>query len=103
MPFFTGKHRGVALAGNNVYFLSNDAKLHSIDMKTGKANWVKSYDGFPYPKDFAKSQDANGFITTVGPMAIPGGTIIVPTCHSYLRGSSPSGPTCLCTCAAART
>jgi hypothetical protein len=40
-------------------------------MKTGKANWVKSYDGFPYPKDFAKSQDANGFITTVGPMAIP--------------------------------
>ena len=78
VPFFTGKHRGVALAGNNVYFLSNDAKLHSIDMKTGKANWVKSYDGFPYPKDFAKSQDANGFITTVGPMAIPGGTIIVP-------------------------
>jgi len=78
VPFFTGKHRGLALAGNNVYFLSNDAKLHSIDMKTGKANWVKSYDGFPYPKDFAKSQDANGFITTVGPMAIPGGTIIVP-------------------------
>ncbi len=78
VPFFTGKHRGVALAGNNVYFLSNDAKLHSIDMKTGKANWVKSYDGFPYPKDFAKAQDANGFITTVGPMAIPGGTIIVP-------------------------
>ncbi len=78
VPFFTGKHRGVALAGDNVYFLSNDAKLHSIDMKTGKANWVKSYDGFPYPKDFAKSTDANGFITTVGPMAIPGGTIIVP-------------------------
>ena len=78
VPFFTGKHRGVALAGNNVYFLSNDAKLHSIDMKTGKGNWVKSYDGFPYPKDFAKSQDANGFITTVGPMAIPGGIIIVP-------------------------
>ncbi len=78
VPFFTGKHRGVALAGNNVYFLSNDAKLHSIDMKTGTANWVKSYDGFPYPKDFAKSSDANGFITTVGPMAIPGGTIIVP-------------------------
>lgn len=78
VPFFTGKHRGLALAGNNVYFLSNDAKLHSIDMKTGKGNWVKSYEGFPYPKDFAKSQDANGFITTVGPMAIPGGTIIVP-------------------------
>ncbi len=78
VPFFTGKHRGVAISGGDVFFLSNDAKLHSIDMKTGKANWVKSYDGFPYPKDFAKSNDANGFIATVGPMAIPGGQIIVP-------------------------
>ena len=39
--FFTGKHRGVASCGDNVYFLSNDNKLHSIDMKTGKAKWVK--------------------------------------------------------------
>ncbi len=78
VPFFTGKHRGLALAGDNVYFLSNDTKLHSINMKTGKANWVKAYDGFPYPKDFAKSSDANGFISTVGPMAIPGGIIILP-------------------------
>ena len=68
--------RGDLLA-NNVYFLSNDAKLHAIDLKTGKAKWVKSYDGFPYPKDFAKSKDSNGYCTTVGPMAIPG-TIIVP-------------------------
>ncbi len=78
VPFFTGKHRGLALAGGNVYFLSNDAKLHSIDMKTGKANWVKAFEGFPYPKDFAKSKDSNGYCTTVGPTAIPGGTIIVP-------------------------
>lgn len=78
VPFFTGKHRGVALAGDNVYFLSNDAKLHSINMKTGKANWVKDYEGFPYPKDFSKAQDSNGFIITVGPLAIPGGTIIIP-------------------------
>jgi len=78
VPFVTGKHRGLALSGGNVYFLSNDAKLHSIDMKTGKANWVKAYDGFPYPKDFAKAKDASGYATTVGPMAIPGGTLIVP-------------------------
>ncbi len=78
VPFVTGKHRGLALYGGNVYFLSNDAKLHSIDVKTGKANWVKSFDGFPYPKDFAKAQDASGYATTVGPMAIPGGTLIVP-------------------------
>ncbi|HEY7761007.1 MAG TPA: PQQ-binding-like beta-propeller repeat protein [Burkholderiales bacterium] len=76
--FITGKHRGLALAGGNVYFLSNDAKLHSINTKTGKANWVKEYEGFPPPKDFAKAADASGYATTVGPMAIAGGTIIVP-------------------------
>ncbi len=78
VSFFTGKHRGVAVYGDNVYFLSNDAKLHAIDMKSGKAKWVKSYDGFYYPKDFAKAKDSNGYCTTVGPMALPGGTIIVP-------------------------
>lgn len=79
VPFITGKHRGVALYGDNVYFLSNDAKLHAINMKSGKAVFVKDYqaEGFPYPKDFAKSKDATGYAITVGPMAIPG-TIIVP-------------------------
>ena len=77
VPFITGKHRNLAIYGNNIYFLSNDAKLHAIDYKTGKAAFVKSYDVFPYPKDFAKSKDATGYATTVGPMAIPG-TIIVP-------------------------
>jgi len=77
VSFFTGKHRGVALYGDSVYFLSNDAKLHRIDMKTGKAKWVKSFEGFYYPKDFAKAKDSNGYCTTVGPMAVPG-AIIVP-------------------------
>jgi alcohol dehydrogenase (cytochrome c) len=77
VPFFTGKHRGVALYGEYVYFLSNDAKLHAIHYKTGKAKFVKAYEGFYYPKDFTKSKDANGYVTTVGPMAIPG-TIILP-------------------------
>jgi alcohol dehydrogenase (cytochrome c) len=79
VPFFTGKHRGLTVYGDNVYFLSNDVKLHAIDMKTGKAKFVKDYaaEGFPYPKDFAKSKEANGYCLTVGPMAIPG-TIIVP-------------------------
>ena len=77
VSFFTGKHRGLALYGDSVYFLSNDAKLHRIDMKTGKAKWVKAYEGFYYPKDFAKAKDSNGYCTTVGPMAIPG-TIILP-------------------------
>ena len=29
---------------------------------------MKSYEGFPYPKDFAKAKDANGYAITVGPV-----------------------------------
>lgn len=78
VSFFTGKHRGLAVSGGNVYFASNDAKLHAIDMTTGKAKWVKGYEGFDYPKDFAKSKDSNGYCITVGPTAIPGGLIVLP-------------------------
>jgi alcohol dehydrogenase (cytochrome c) len=77
VPFITGKHRGLAIYGENIYLLSNDAKLHAINYKTGKAQFVKAYDGFPYPKDFAKAKDSTGYAVTVGPLAIPG-TIIVP-------------------------
>lgn len=75
--FITGKHRGLAIYGENIYFLSNDAKLHAINYKTGAVKYSKDFPGFEYPKDFAKAQDANGYATTVGPLAIPG-TIIVP-------------------------
>jgi alcohol dehydrogenase (cytochrome c) len=97
VPFVTGKHRGVAIYGENLYFLSNDAKLHAINYKTGKAKFVKDFgeDGFPYPKDFAKAQDSNGYAITVGPMAIPG-QIIVPMngtdfggLPGYVLGVSP--------------
>src|SRR2546426_9928596 len=74
--FITGKHRGLAIYGENVYFLSNDAKLHALNYKTGAAKFVKAYPDFPAPKDFAKTKDATGYATTVGPTAIPG-TIIV--------------------------
>ncbi len=77
VPFITGKHRGLAIYGEYIYFLSNDAKLHAIHYKTGQAKFVKDYPDFPYPKDFEKSKDANGYATTVGPLAIPG-QIIVP-------------------------
>jgi PQQ-dependent dehydrogenase (methanol/ethanol family) len=77
VPFITGKHRGLAIYGEHIYFLSNDAKLHAIHYKTGQVKFVKAYPDFPYPKDFAKSQDANGYATTVGPTAIPG-QIILP-------------------------
>jgi alcohol dehydrogenase (cytochrome c) len=97
VPFITGKHRGLAIYGDNIYFLSNDAKLHAIDYKSGKAKFVKDFgpDGFPYPKDFAKSKDATGYAITVGPLAVPG-TIIVPMngtdfggLPGYVLGVSP--------------
>lgn len=78
VPFFTGKHRGLAIMGENVYFLSNDNKLHALNYKTGKAKFVSDYqnEGIVYPKDFAKSGDSNGYISTVGPMAIPGAILL---------------------------
>ena len=75
--FITGKHRGLAIQGENIYFLSNDSKLHALNYMTGKVKYSKDFPGFEYPKDFAKAQDANGYATTVGPLAIPG-AIIVP-------------------------
>ena len=77
ISFIQGKHRGLAIYGEYVYFLSNDAKLHALHYKTGTAKFVASYPDFPAPKDFAKSKDSTGYATTVGPTAIPG-TIIVP-------------------------
>jgi alcohol dehydrogenase (cytochrome c) len=77
VPFLTGKHRGLAIYGDNIYFLSNDAKLHALNYKTGVAKFVKAWPEFPYPKDFTKAQDSNGYMITAGALAIPG-TIIVP-------------------------
>ncbi len=75
VPFITGKHRGVALYGDHIYFLSNDTKLRALHYKTGAPKFVKQY--LKYPKDFEKAEDATGYATTVGPLAIPG-KILVP-------------------------
>ncbi len=78
VPFFTGKHRGLAISGMYVFFLSNDNKLHALNYQTGKAAFVKDYQdqGFPYPKDFSKAGDSNGYVSTVGPLAIPGAILL---------------------------
>ncbi len=98
VPFFTGKHRGVAISGNYVFFLSNDNKLHALDYKTGKAAFVKDYqdEGFPYPKDFSQAGDSNGYVSTVGPLAI-NGAILLPLnatdtggLPGYVVGVSPA-------------
>jgi len=75
--FITGKHRGMAIYGDNIYFLANDARLVALNAKSGAVKFNKNYPDFPYPKDFSKAQDSNGYATTVGPLAIPG-AIIVP-------------------------
>ena len=78
VPFFTGKHRGLAISGMYVFFLSNDNKLHALNYQTGEAAYVKDYqaDGFPYPKDFSQAGDSNGYVSTVGPLAIPGAILL---------------------------
>ena len=98
VPFFTGKHRGLAISGMYVFFISNDNKLHALNYKTGKAEYVKDYqdDGFPYPKDFAQTGDSNGYFNTAGPLAIPG-AIVLPMnatdtggLPGYVIGVNPS-------------
>jgi len=76
VPFFTGKHRGLAIAGDNIYFLANDCTLIALNYKSGEEVFAKTNDR-PYPKDFEKSSDSNGYFCTAGPLAIPG-QIIVP-------------------------
>ena len=78
IDFITGKHLGLAIYGHNIYFLSNDTKLHAIDYKTGEQKWVRQYLNYPEYFERTEDGDSNGYATTVGPMALPGGQIIVP-------------------------
>ena len=77
VDFITGKHRGLAIFGDCIYFLSNDSKLHAIHYKTGKQKFVIQY--LHFPEDFGKTVDGDstGYAATVGPMAIRD-QIIVP-------------------------
>ena len=47
VDFITGKHRGVAIYGDYIYFLSNDSKLHAIHYKTGEQKFVRQYLHYP--------------------------------------------------------
>ncbi len=73
---FRGTHRGVALYGDNVYYLTQDNKIIALDQKTGDV--VMETDRLrDYAKAYDMAEDANGYWSTVAPMAIPG-KIIVP-------------------------
>lgn len=76
-PFFTGKHRGAAILGSNVYALTSDCTLLALDYKTGDEVFAHKIDR-PYPRDFETTADGNGYFCTSNPVAIPGGKIIVP-------------------------
>jgi len=77
VDFFTGKHRMGAIAGENAYYASNECSIHGVNYKTGEKIFAVKVDR-PYPKDFKKSSDGNGYFCTAGLMAIPGGKLIVP-------------------------
>jgi len=94
VPFFTGKHRGLAIRDNKVYFLSNDCTLYGLHYKSGEVLVNHKVDR-PYPKDFEKSADGNGYFCTVAALAIPG-QIIVPMnatdtggLQGYVHGHDP--------------
>ena len=76
VDFFTGKHRGLAISGENIYFLANDCTIYSLNNKSGEVVNSKKIDR-PYPKDFDMSDDGNGYFCTAGPLAIPD-QLIVP-------------------------
>jgi len=94
VPFFTGKHRGLAISGSNVYFLSNECSLVALNAKSGEVAFSHKVDR-PYPKDFEMSDDGNGYFCTVAPLAVPG-AIIVPMnatdtggLQGYVHGHDP--------------
>ena len=76
IPFFTGKHRGLAISGSNIYFLSNECSLIALNYRSGEEVFAHKVDA-PYPKDFEMAADSNGYFCTVAPLALPG-QIIVP-------------------------
>ena len=75
VPFFTGKHRGVGIFGNNVYFLTNECTIVALNAKSGEEVFAHKIDR-PYPRDFEAADDSNGYFCTSGPMVVPGALIV---------------------------
>jgi alcohol dehydrogenase (cytochrome c) len=76
VDFFTGKHRMAAITGETAILLSNECAIHAVNYKTGEGVYRFKVDR-QYPKNFEKSSDGNGYFCTSGPMAIPGGKLII--------------------------
>ena len=75
-PFFTGKHRGVALHGKNAYFLANECTIVALNLKTGDEAYSTKIDR-PYPRNFETTPDGNGYFCTSQAVALPD-KLIVP-------------------------
>ena len=79
--FVTSKHGGLAIYGEYVYFLSNDAKLHAIHYRTGEKKFVSQLSGWnPYDSESFDRIDLRGqtgYAAIVGPTAIPGQIIVL--------------------------
>ena len=81
--FLTNKHRSVAIYQDKIYFLSNDNVLHALHYKTGESMFAKSIR--EYPRTYESSDDAGGYLTTVGPLVIPG-QVLLPMNASDMGG-----------------
>ena len=81
----TGKHLGLAVYGHNIYFLSNDAKLHAIHYKTGEQVFVRQYGDHPEHFRYAAYGISSGYVATAGPRAIPG-MVLVPLAGTGFSG-----------------
>ena len=81
----TGKHLGLAVYGHNIYFLSNDAKLHAIHFKTGQQVFVRQYGDHPQHLQYAAYGGSSGYAATAGVKAIPG-MVLVPLAGTDFSG-----------------
>lgn len=89
VDFITGQHRGIAIYGDAIYFLSNDAKLHAIHYRTGAQKFTQ-YLRHSEAFDRTDIQDWTDYtpITIVGPTAIPGQIIVLLATTDF---HNPSG------------
>ena len=70
VPFFTGKHKGVGIHGDNIYFITNECTIVALNAKSGEEVFTHKIDR-PYPKDFEAADDSNGVLLHLWPHGGP--------------------------------
>ncbi len=81
--FLTNKHHSVAIYQDKVYFLSNDNVLYALHYKTGEQLFNRKIREHPLTHE--SSEDAGGYLSTAGPLVIPG-KVLLPMNPSDMSG-----------------